>query len=171
MDKIDRQLDQKVSLCLIVIRIVQPIVKIRLVSEPEHCMRAILDPKGLFPLFHDNGAKGNPRQDITRLAYQFCLGQGRSSWRGSASNRLCVGIAGLSSSNKSILARHNRSGSGTVGGCSPIVRRVVNVVVARGIELSIRCGWCRCRSWRWRSSICIVWDGWGSRRWLRRTSG
>ena len=63
MHKIDRQLDQEVALNLIVIRIIQPIIKVRLGTKPKHCMRPILHPKRLFTLLHDNGAKGNSRHD------------------------------------------------------------------------------------------------------------
>lgn len=59
MHKVDCQLDQEVSLRLIVVWVIQPIIKVRLRSEPKHGMRSILHPKGLLPLFHDNGTKGN----------------------------------------------------------------------------------------------------------------
>ena len=57
MRKIDGQFDEKIALGLGVIRIVEPIIKIRLRSEPEHGMRTILDPKALFPFLHDNSTK------------------------------------------------------------------------------------------------------------------
>jgi len=57
--KIDSQFDQKIPLGLRMIRIVEPIVKVGLVSEPQHGVTAILNPKGLLPFFHDNSSEGN----------------------------------------------------------------------------------------------------------------
>jgi hypothetical protein len=74
VDKVDGQFDQKVALGLGVVRIVQPVVKVGFVAEPQHGVTAILNPKGLFPLFHDNGAKGNAGQDVSLFADQFGFG-------------------------------------------------------------------------------------------------
>lgn len=75
MHKVDSQLDQEISLRLIVIRIIQPIIKVCLRSKPQHGMGSVLYPKGLFPLFHHNGAKRNATQDKALFPYQISLGQ------------------------------------------------------------------------------------------------
>jgi len=78
VDEINRELDQEVALHLRVIGIVEPIIKIRLRSKPQHGMSAVLDPKGLLPFFHHNGAERNSRQDETLLAHEIGLGKRRS---------------------------------------------------------------------------------------------
>ena len=79
MHEINSQLDQKVALCLIVIGIVEPIVKIRFVAKPQHGVAAILNPKGLLPLFHHNGTKRDSRKNVSLFAHQFSFGKrGRS---------------------------------------------------------------------------------------------
>lgn len=55
VDEIDGELDQEVALHLCVIRIVEPIVEIRLRSKPQHGVSTVLNPKGLLPFFHDDG--------------------------------------------------------------------------------------------------------------------
>ncbi len=57
--KVDGELDQEIPLRLGVVRIVEPIAKVCLVSKPQHGVSTVLDPIGLLPLLHDNGAKGN----------------------------------------------------------------------------------------------------------------
>ena len=60
MDKVDGQFDQKVALSLCMVGVIKPVLEIFFGSEPQHGMGPVLDPKGLFPLFHDNGPETNP---------------------------------------------------------------------------------------------------------------
>lgn len=78
MNKVDGELDQKVALALGVVGVVEPVVKVSLGSEPEHCVPAVLDPKGLLPFFHDNGAEGDSGQYESPLSDEFGLGQRRT---------------------------------------------------------------------------------------------
>ena len=73
VDKVDGELDQEVALGLGVIGVVEPIVKISLGSKPQHGVPTVLDPKGLLPFFHHNGAEGNSRLDKSLLANEFGL--------------------------------------------------------------------------------------------------
>lgn len=59
VNKVHRQLDQKVALSLGMIGIVQPILKIFLRTEPQHSMRPVLYPERLFPLLHNNSTETN----------------------------------------------------------------------------------------------------------------
>jgi len=75
VDKIDGKLDQEVALHLGVVGIVNPIVKVRLRSKPQHGVSTVLDPKRLFPLFHHNSTKGNSRQHVSLFANELGLGK------------------------------------------------------------------------------------------------
>jgi len=78
MNKIDGKLDQEIALQLGVVRVVEPIVKISLISKPKHGVPAVLDPKGLLPFFHNNCPERNSRQNMSLFADKFCLGKSRS---------------------------------------------------------------------------------------------
>jgi len=79
MHKVDGELDEKVTLRLVVVWIIQPFVKIMFGPKPKHRVRSILYPICLLPLFHDDRAKGYARQDISTLPHQIGLRQrGRS---------------------------------------------------------------------------------------------
>lgn len=97
MCKINGQLNEKIALGLGVVGVVEPIVKIRLRSEPQHGVRTVLDPKALLPLFHDNSTKGNTRQNISSLFHHISSRQGRSSQRSTLGNGPTVLIPGFCS--------------------------------------------------------------------------
>jgi len=96
VDKVDGELDQKVSLALGVVGVVEPVVKVSLGPEPQHGVSAVLDPKGLLPLFHHNGAEGDSRQDKSPLSNEFGLWQRRALRSGHLlGEHVAVGIAGV----------------------------------------------------------------------------
>jgi len=76
VDEIDGQFDEKIAFRLYEIGIVEPVVKVGLRTEPEHRVGSVLHPKGLLPLFHDNGAKGNAREHKALFLDQFSFGKG-----------------------------------------------------------------------------------------------
>jgi len=94
VDKVYRQLDQEIALGLVVVRVCQPVVKVRPRAKPQHGVRSVLHPKALLPLFHDNGSKGNATQDKSLFANEFSLGQGRRSRRSHLGQCLAVLVAG-----------------------------------------------------------------------------
>jgi len=59
VDKVDGKLDQEIALHLGVVGVIEPVIKVLLISKPQHGVPTVLDPKGLLPFFHDNRAKGN----------------------------------------------------------------------------------------------------------------
>mmetsp|Transcript_15090 Transcript_15090/g.31230 ORF Transcript_15090/g.31230 Transcript_15090/m.31230 type:complete len:405 (+) Transcript_15090:1066-2280(+) len=96
VDKVDGQLDQEIALHLGVVGIVQPVVKVSLRSEPQHGVPAVLDPVGLLPFFHHDGAKGNPRQHKALLSHQVGLGKPRGvRSRHLLGEYVAVGVSGI----------------------------------------------------------------------------
>lgn len=75
MHKVDGKLDEKVSLLLSMIWVVQPVIKVGMRPEPKHGMRSILDPVCLLPLLQQNGSKRNTRQNIAGLEHFLSLRQ------------------------------------------------------------------------------------------------
>lgn len=55
--KVNGQLDQKVSLSLRQVRVVEPFIEMIFRAEPQHSVTTILDPIRLLPFLHENRAK------------------------------------------------------------------------------------------------------------------
>ena len=75
MNKMYGQFDQKIPLRLGVVRVVQPIIKIRMGPEPKHRVRAVLTPERLLPFLQKDGAKRNTGENVAGLHHHFSLGQ------------------------------------------------------------------------------------------------